>query len=145
MAYLSPLFRRALCSVAAAAVVGAVSGCAGQVSAGNADVPAWQAAALPAGSGTVAADAGRILNGQPVVHTKDVQAGSYELTLVCEGGGKAFLGVRSGGNEVMELGAACNGAKETAKVSVPETGPLEIRASSVDAPLLYAYQLTAAG
>lgn len=112
---------------------------------GNADVPAWQATALPAGSGIVAADAGRILNREPMVHTKDVQAGSYTLTLVCEGGGKAFLAVRSGGNEMVELGAACNGAKETAKVNVTESGPLEIRASSVDAPLLYAYQLTAAG
>ncbi|MCQ6271872.1 hypothetical protein M8J71_15445 [Pseudarthrobacter sp. R1] len=67
------------------------------------------------------------------------------MTLVCEGGGKAFLTVRSGGNEVVELGAACNGAKETAKISVTKSGPLEILASSVDAPLLYAYQLTTAG
>ncbi|UKA56716.1 hypothetical protein LFT45_22860 (plasmid) [Arthrobacter sp. FW305-BF8] len=144
MLQLSSQFLRALSCVAAAAALVAVSGCAGQVSVGNADVPAWQATALPAGSGIVAADAGKILNRQPVVQTKDVQAGTYMLTLVCEGVGKAFLTVRSAGNDLVELGAACNGAKETTKVSVTDPGPLELRASSVDAPLLYTYQLAAA-
>ncbi|MDP9890397.1 hypothetical protein [Pseudarthrobacter defluvii] len=65
------------------------------------------------------------------------------MTLVCEGVGKAFLTVRSGGNDLVELGAACNGAKETTKVSVTDPGMLELRTSSVDAPLLYAYQLAA--
>ncbi|MFW0772233.1 hypothetical protein ACLRGI_03595 [Paenarthrobacter nitroguajacolicus] len=66
------------------------------------------------------------------------------LTLVCEGGGKAFLTVRSAGKDLAELGAACNGAKEVTKVAVTEPGTLELSASSIDAPLLYAYQLAAA-
>jgi hypothetical protein len=136
---------RALSAVAAAALVLAVSGCAQQLSVENADVPAWQATALPATRGTVAEDSGKILNAQPVVHTKDVPAGSYTLTLACEGGGKAFLSVTSGGREVVDLGAACYGSRESVKVTLTQAGPLEISASSVDAPLLYAYQIVTAG
>lgn len=57
--------------VAAAALI-ATSGCAGQVSAADADVQAWKAAALPAGSGVIAADASKILDREPVVQAKDV-------------------------------------------------------------------------
>lgn len=140
-----PFFPRALSGVVAAAVLVAVSGCAQQLSVENADVPAWKATALPSASGVVAEDSGRILNAQPVDHTENVPAGSYTLTLVCEGGGKAFLAVRSGGRELADLGAACNGSRETVKVTVPQSGPLEVSASSVDAPLIYAYRLVAAG
>lgn len=139
-----PSFPRALSRVAAAAVLLAVSGCGQQVSVENADVPAWQATALPSAAGIVAADSGKILNAQPRVHTEDVPAGTYTLTLVCDGGGKAFLAVRSGGRELADLGAACYSTRESVKVTVTESGPLEISASSVDAPLLYAYQLSAA-
>jgi hypothetical protein len=145
MALTPPSFPRALAAVVAAAVLLAVSGCGQQLSVENADVPAWKATALPSASGMVAEDSGRILNAQPMDHTANVPAGSYTLTLVCEGGGKAFLAVRFGGRELADLGAACYGTRESVKVTVPQSGPLEISASSVDAPLIYAYQLVAAG
>jgi hypothetical protein len=136
---------RALAAAAAAAVVLGVSGCAQQLSVENADVPEWKATAMPSVSGIVAEDAGKILNARPVDHTENVPAGKYTLTLVCEGGGKAFLAVRSGGKELVDLGAACYGTRETAKMTITETGPLELSASSVDAPTLYAYQLVQSG
>jgi len=141
MPHFSSQVVRVLSCAATIVVLATVSGCATPVSAG--DLPAWQATTLPSDPGVVAADAGRILDRQPVVQRKDVESGSYILTLVCEGVGKAFLTVRSGGNDLVELGAACNGAKETTKVSVTDPGTLELRTSSVDAPLLYAYQLAA--
>ncbi|MET3720690.1 MULTISPECIES: hypothetical protein [unclassified Arthrobacter] len=134
---------RALTAVAAAAVVLAVSGCAQQLSVENADVPAWKATAMPSATGIVTEDAGKILNARPVDHTQNVPAGKYTLTLVCEGGGKAFLAVRSGGKQLLDLGAACYGTPETTKISLTETGPLELSASSLDAPLIYAYQVVA--
>jgi uncharacterized protein (DUF2147 family) len=136
---------RALSAVAAAVVLVAVSGCAQQLSVENADVPAWKATAMPSASGIVAEDAGKILNAQPIDHTENVPAGTYTLTLVCEGGGKAFLAVRSGGKELADLGAACYGTQESIKVNLRESGPLELSASSVDAPLIYAYQLVSEG
>lgn len=136
---------RALTAVAAAAVVLGVSGCAQQLSVENADVPQWKATAMPSVSGIVAEDAGKILNARPVDHTENVPAGKYTLTLVCDGGGKAFLAVRSGGKELADLGAACYGTRESAKITITEAGPLELSASSVDAPTLYAYQLIQAG
>lgn len=145
MALTPQSFPRALSGVVAAAGLLAVSGCAQQLSVENGDVPAWKATALPSASGIVAEDSGRILNAQPMDRTANVPAGSYTLTLVCEGGGKAFLAVRSGGRELADLGAACYGSRESVKVAVQQSGPLEISASSVDAPLIYAYQLVAAG
>lgn len=145
MAVLPPSFPRALSTAAAAAVVLGASGCAQQLSVENADVPAWKATALPSASRVVAEDAGKILNAQPVDRTENVPAGSYILTLVCEGGGKAFLAVRSGGKELADLGAACYGTRESVKLTLAQDGPLELSASSVDAPLLYAYQLVSAG
>ncbi len=130
---------------AAAAVLLGLSGCAQQLSVENADVPAWKATALPSASGLVAEDAGKILNAQPVDHTENVPAGTYRLTLVCEGGGKAFLAVRSGGKELADLGAACYGTRESVKIALAEAGRLDLSASSVDAPLIYAYQLVSAG
>jgi hypothetical protein len=145
MAVIRPSLPRALSLAVAAAVLLGASGCAQQLSVENADVPAWKATALPSATGVVAGDAGKILNAQPVDRTQNVPAGSYTLTLVCEGGGKAFLAVRSGGKELADLGAACHGTRESAKITLADDGPLEFSASSVDAPLLYAYQLVSAG
>jgi uncharacterized protein (DUF2147 family) len=145
MAVLRPSLPRALSLAVAAAVLLGASGCAQQLSVENADVPAWKATALPSATGVVAEDAGKILNAQPVDRTENVPAGRYTLTLVCEGGGKAFLAVRSGGKELADLRAACNGTRESVKITLTEDGPLELSASSVDAPLLYAYQLVSAG
>lgn len=131
----------ALSVAVAAGVLLGMAGCAQQLSVENADVPAWKATAMPSASGMVAEDAGKILNAQPVDHTENVPAGKYKLTLVCEGGGKAFLAVRSGGKQVADLGAACYGARESVKITIAESGPLELSASSVDAPLIYAYQV----
>ncbi|ALV42208.1 hypothetical protein AU252_14535 [Pseudarthrobacter sulfonivorans] len=145
MAVIPSSLPRALSAVAAAAVLLGVSGCAQQLSVENADVPAWKATAMPSASGIVAEDSGKILNAQPIDHSENVPAGKYTLTLVCEGGGKAFLAVRSGGKELADLGAACYGTPESRKITLPESGPLELSASSVDAPLIYAYQLVTAG
>lgn len=136
---------RALSVVVAAAVLLGVSGCAQKASVENSDVPAWKATALPSASGTVAADSGKILNARPVDHTETVPAGKYTLTLVCDGGGKAFLAARSGGNQIADLGAACYSTRESVKITLPVAGPLELSVSSVDAPVIYAYQLVTAG
>jgi len=132
---------RALSAVAAAAVLLGVTGCAQQVSVENADVPVWKATALPSASGIVAGDAGKILNAHPIDHTENVPAGKYTLTLACDGGGKAFLAVRSGGKEIADLGAACYSTRESVKLTIAGAGPLELSISSVDAPVIYAYQL----
>jgi hypothetical protein len=145
MAVIPPTLPRALSLAVAGAVLLGVSGCAQQLSVETADVPAWKATALPSATGIVAEDAGKLLNAQPVDRTENVPAGSYTLTLVCEGGGKAFLAVRSGGKELADLGAACYGTRETVKITLAKAGPLELSASSVDAPLLYAYQLVSGG
>jgi hypothetical protein len=136
---------RALSAVVAAGVFLGASGCAQQPSVENADVPAWKATALPSASGIVTEEAGKILNARPVDHTENVPAGKYTLTLVCDGGGKAFLAVRSGGKEIADLGAACYSTRESINFTLSEAGPLELSASSVDAPLIYAYRLVTAG
>lgn len=124
----------------------ALSACASAVSVENADVPAWKATALPSASGIVLEDAGKILNREPILKdAPNVPAGSYTLTMTCDGGGKAFFTVTAGGKKLTEGGAACNGSRERAKVAVPAAGAVQVSASSVDAPLLYAYQLTAGG
>lgn len=145
MAFRSPLQPRALSVAAAAAALLSATACSAQVSVENADVPSWKATALPSASGTVTEDAGKLLNAQPVDRTAEVPAGSYTLTLVCEGGGKAFLAVRSSGKELADLGAACYGTRESEKITLTESGTLEFSASSLDAPLIYAYRLVAAG
>lgn len=142
-----PALRRAQAIVAAAAVVLSASACTPRVSIKDADVPAWQETALPSpGAGEKAAVevAGRLTNAEPAASTTDIPAGSYSLTLACEGGGKTFLAVSAAGEELVDLGAACYGSRETAKLEVPG-GPLEFSVSSVDAPVLYAYRLVPAG
>ncbi|MFF1382052.1 hypothetical protein ACFVWT_00655 [Arthrobacter sp. NPDC058288] len=122
----------------------AASACSSAVSIENADVPAWKATALPTASGTVLEDAGKILNRQPLVKdAADVPAGTYTLTMTCDGGGKAFFTVSAGGKTLAEAGAACNGSRESAKITVPSAGTVQVSASSVDAPLIYAYHLAA--
>lgn len=128
----------------AAVVLLTATACSAAGSIENTDVPAWQATALPSASGVVLEDSGRILNREGIVRSASVPAGTYTLTLTCEGGGKAFLAIKFGGKDLLDTGAACNGSRETAKVRVPETGTLEISASSVDAPLIFAYQLVPA-
>jgi len=145
MAVLPTSLPRALSAVAAGALLLGVAGCAQQVSVENADVPGWKATALPSASGTVAEDAGKLLNAQPVDRTADVPAGTYTVTFVCEGGGKAFLAVRSAGKELADLGAACYGTRESVEITLAEAATLDIGASSVDAPLIYAYRLVSAG
>ena len=132
---------RALQGVAAAAVAVALSGCTQQLSVENADIPSWDATALPTTGTAVAEGAGKILDAQPVTNIVTVPEGNYSLVLVCDGGGKAFLTARMEERELIDFGAACTGARESIKVRIPQSGPVEFTASSVDAPLLYAYQL----
>ena len=140
-----PVGRAALGVAAGAAVVLAAAACSPAGSIESADVPAWKATALPSAAGTVVEDAGKILNRDPVVKTAPgIGAGTYALTITCEGGGKAFFDVSLDGENLTEAGAACNGSRETARLTVPSTGTLQVSASSVDAPIIYAYQLVPA-
>ena len=137
--------RAALRVAAGAAVVLTAAACSAAGSIESADVPAWKATALPSADGIVLEDAGKILNRDPVAKTAPaVDAGSYVLTISCEGGGKAFFEVSLDGARLSETGAACNGSRETARIRVPAAGALRISASSVDAPLIFAYQVAPA-
>lgn len=131
-------------AAAGACLMLAASGCSPAVSIENADVPAWQATALPTASGTVLEDAGKILSREPrVKDASEVPAGVYTLTMTCDGGGKAFFTVTAGSTKLAEAGAACNGSRERTKITVPATGRVQVSAASVDAPLIYAYHLAA--
>jgi hypothetical protein len=136
-------FRRALAGAAAGAVVVlAATSCSPAGSIESADVPAWKATALPSAHGIVLEDAGKILNRDPIVKdASGIPAGSYTLTVSCDGGGKAFFTVTLDGKQLAEAGAACNGSRETAKITIPASGRVQLSTSSVDAPLIYAYQL----
>jgi hypothetical protein len=135
--------RRALAGAAAGAVVVlAATSCSPAGSIESADVPAWKATALPSARGIVLEDAGKILNRDPIVKdASGIPAGSYTLTVSCDGGGKAFFTVTLDGKQLVEAGAACNGSRETAKITIPASGKVQLSTSSVDAPLIYAYQL----
>ena len=136
---------RAVGAATSAAVILAVTACSPVVSVENADVPQWRATALPSDSRAVLQDSGKILNRNRIVQAaSSIPAGDYTLTITCDGSGKAFFAVTLDGTELTEAGAACNGSRETAKIAVPKAGRMEISASSVDAPLLYAYQLVPA-
>ncbi|WP_427129353.1 hypothetical protein [Pseudarthrobacter sp. S9] len=139
----SRMLRRTLAgSAAAAAVVLAATACSPAGSIESADVPAWKATAMPSASRIVLEDAGKILNRDPIVKdASGVPAGSYTLTMSCDGGGKAFFAVTLDGKQLTEAGAACNGSRETARIKVPAAGRVQLSTSSVDAPLIYAYQL----
>ncbi|MEQ4518826.1 hypothetical protein ABLI39_05610 [Pseudarthrobacter sp. B907] len=137
----SRAFRRALAAAAVAAVVLGASACSPAGSIESANVDTWKATALPPAGGIVLADAGKILNRDPIAREATVPAGSYILTMTCDGGGKEFFDVSLDGKRLAESGAACNGSRETARIKVPAAGRLTISASSVDAPLIFAYQL----
>ena len=137
--------RRALVAAAGTAVVLAAAACSPAGSIESADVPAWKATALPPAEGMVLEEAGKILNRDPIVKTATgIGPGTYVLTITCDGGGKAFFDVSLDGTRLSEAGAACNGSRETARIKVPAAGTLRISTSSVDAPLIYAYQLVPA-
>ena len=141
---LTPLRRIVGTTVMGSCLMVAASACSSAVSIENANVPEWKATALPTASGTVLEDAGKILSREPLVKAAaDVPAGTYTLTMTCDGGGKAFFTVTSGGSKIAEAGAACNGSRERARITVPDAGTVQISTSSVDAPLLYAYHLAA--
>jgi hypothetical protein len=127
-----------------AALAFAVASCSAAPSVEDADVPAWKAKVLPSAAGIALEDSGKILKREPLAKEAEVPAGNYVLAVACDGGGKAFFAVSSGGREITEAGAACNGSYETARVSMPAGGTVKITASSVDVPLLYAYQLVPA-
>ncbi|MCB5292027.1 hypothetical protein [Arthrobacter sp. SO3] len=140
-----PIWRAARGMAAGAAVVLATAACSPAGSIESADVPAWKATALPSASGVVLEDSGRILNRDPITKTAaGIGAGTYVLTISCDGGGKAFFQISLDGARLSEAGAACNSSRETARIKVPAAGTLEISTSSVDAPLIYAYQLVPA-
>ena len=132
-------------SAAVASTALALAGCSPVVSIENADVPQWQATALPPVPGAVLEDAGKILNRDRIIReAADVPAGRYILTATCEGGGKAFFAVSLDGKKLADAGAACNGSRESTKITLPDAGTLEISTYSVDAPLIYAYRLAPA-
>jgi hypothetical protein len=140
------LRRRIAGAAAGAGVVLAASACSPVPSIESADVPAWKATALPSASEIVLEDAGKILNRDRIIKAAaGVPAGRYTLTVTCEGGGKAFFEVSLNGRVLTEAGAACNGSRETARITVPAAGTVEISTASVDAPLIYAYHLAPAG
>lgn len=141
-----PFSRAAFGAAAGAAVVLATAACSPVGSVESADVPAWKATALPSADGIVLEDSGKILNRDPIVKAAPgIGAGTYLLTMSCDGGGKAFFVASLDGARLNEAGAACNGSRETARIKVPAAGTLQISTSSVDAPLIYAYQLAPAG
>lgn len=145
MAFLPSTWRRAALLAIAAGTVAAATACQSPGSITDADVPAWKAKTLPAASGIVLEDAGKILNRDPrVKDAASITAGTYTLTMACDGGGKVFFAVSSAGKQIADAGAACNGSLETVKIKVATSGPLSISTSSVDAPLIYAYQLVPA-
>ncbi len=150
MLYAPPLLSRSravrsvVAAAAGAAVVLGASACSPAGSIASTDVATWKATALPSASGTVLADAGKILSREPVAKDAPVAAGNYTLTMTCDGGGKEFFEVSLDGKRLTEAGAACNGSRETARITLPAAGRLTISASSVDAPLIFAYQLVPA-
>ncbi len=140
------MLRRRFAGATAAALLLACPACSSAGSIESVDVPSWKATALPSASGVVLEDAGKILNRDPIVKTAaGVGAGSYVLTMTCDGGGKAFFEVSLDGGKLTEAGAACNGSRETARIKVPAAGTVQISTASVDAPLIYAYHLARSG
>ncbi|MFB9715370.1 hypothetical protein [Arthrobacter methylotrophus] len=144
MAFHPSTWRRAAVLVIGAGTL-AIAACSPGGSVSDANVPAWKATTMPSATGIVLEDSGKIPNRDPLVKNfTGIAAGNYTLTVACGGGGKAFFDVSSGGNQITEAGAACNGSPETSRIKVPSSGPLSISASSVDAPVIYAYQLVSA-
>jgi hypothetical protein len=129
-----------------AAVLGALllalAGCAPAGSVTDADVPAWQSTVLPEASGSVLSGSGKILNRDPIAHDRrQVEPGTYTLSMVCDGGGKAYFAVTSQDRQIADAGAACNGSLERYRLKVPASGSVGVTVSSVDAPLIYAFNM----
>lgn len=136
--------RAGLVAIAAGVLLGA-SACQAPANIEDADVPAWKDRVLPGASGVVLEDAGKILNRDPLIKEKPgVPAGSYTLTMACDGGGKSYFAVSLDGNKIADAAAACNGSLDIVKINLPGTGLLSISTSSVDAPLLFAYHVAPA-
>ncbi|NQD89724.1 hypothetical protein HP499_18225 [Paenarthrobacter sp. CM16] len=136
--------RAGLVTLAAAVLLGA-SACQAPVNIADADVPAWKEKVLPAANGAVLEDSGKILNRDALVkESSGVPAGTYTLTMACDGGGKAYFAVSSNGSKIADAAAACNGSLDVVKIKVPAAVPLSISTSSVDAPLIYGYHLVPA-
>ncbi|MFE4197156.1 hypothetical protein ACFRJ9_14935 [Paenarthrobacter sp. NPDC056912] len=137
--------QRAGLVVVTAGTLLAISACQAPANIADADVPSWKDKVLPAANGVVLEDAGKILNRDPIVKdAAEVPAGTYTLTMACDGGGKAYFAVSSGGNKIADAAAACNGNLDVVKIKVPGSAPLSISTSSVDAPLIFAYHLVPA-
>lgn len=140
MAFL-PSTARAAGFAALVAATLATTSCSATPSVSEADVPAWKAKVLPSASAVVMEGSGKMLKREPAAQEAAVPAGKYTLAVACDGGGKAFFAVSSGGRDITEAGAACNGSYETTGVVLPSAGTVKVTASSVDVPLIYAYQL----
>ncbi len=79
-----------LVAITAAALLGGVCGCQAPANIEDADVPAWKEKILPAASGVVLEDSGKILNRDPLVKESPQRSGR-EL--------HAHHGMRWGGRE----------------------------------------------
>jgi len=139
------LTSRSLALTAAVLLLGAVSGCAQRTSVGQADVPSWQATALPADPQAALSGSGKLLDRNPAeAGHGTVAKGRYTITMTCEGNGKVFFELFSGGTSVGDATNACNGNKDRVDLNLP-AGPLTVKASSVDVPTLYAFSLAPKG
>jgi len=142
----TPVLTRALTAGALGALLlGTVSGCVQRPGIEQVDVPSWQATALPSAPGLVLGGSGKLLNREPAsTSLAHLQAGNYTLTMTCEGNGKTYFTLTVAGKEVADATSACNGNKDIVTLSLP-AGDLDVRASTVDAPIIYAFQLTPKG
>ncbi|MDP5227567.1 MULTISPECIES: hypothetical protein [Arthrobacter] len=132
---------RALALSGAVLLLGAAGGCAQRSTVGQADVPSWQATALPADPQAALSGSGKLLDRNPAeAGHGTVAAGRYTITMTCEGNGKVFFELFSGDKSVGDATNACNGNKDRVDLSLP-AGPLTVKASSVDVPTLYAFSL----
>ena len=138
------ILQRASGVAAGAAIVLAAAACSPAGSIESADVPAWKATALPSADGTVLEDAGKILNREPIVKTAPgFGAGTYILTITCDGGGKAFFDVTLDGARLPrpERPATAAGRLHASRSPLTAAPHQYIECRS---PLIYAYQLAPA-
>ncbi|MFJ3958344.1 hypothetical protein [Arthrobacter sp. NPDC090010] len=136
-----PLPLRTLSLTLGVLLIGAVGGCSQQPSIEKADVPSWQATALPADPQAALSGQGKLLDRNPAdAGHGTVAAGNYSMTMTCAGNGKIYFEILSGGKTVGNATSACNGNKDRVDLTIPG-GELTVRASSVDVPLLYAFSL----
>ncbi|WP_287903218.1 hypothetical protein [Arthrobacter sp.] len=128
-----------------ALLLGTVSGCVQRPGIEQVDVPSWQATALPSAPGAVLGGSGKLLDRQPAdSFLAHLEAGKYTFTMTCEGNGKTYFTLSVAGKEAADATSACNGNKDVVTVSLP-AGDLSVKASTVDAPIIYAFQLVPKG